>query len=161
MDLTTNCGLKRKPTTNWNPQSNGIAERVHAVLNDILNTFELEERELDENDPWGEFLSSAAFAIRAACRTALQANWDRIKERRQDEINRNDARENRDRIPHTYSAGDKVLLEVEGIRQKLSAPREGPFETSAVFANGTVELKQGAVRERVNARRIIPFVEKE
>ena len=49
--LMCNCGMTRKAMTEHNPQSNGIVERAHAVLNDILRTFELEERELCEADP--------------------------------------------------------------------------------------------------------------
>lgn len=83
-----------------------VKEDVHAVLNDILRTFELEERELSPDDPWSEFLSAAAFAIRATYHTTLQAtpaqlvfgrdmilpiaveaNWDLIKHRKQQEIN--------------------------------------------------------------------------
>ena len=178
--MTLNYGLHRKPTTKYNPQANGIIERVHAVLNDIFRTFELEERELDEVDPWGEFLSAAAFAIRATYHTTLQAtpaqlvfgrymilpitvqaNWDLIKERRQEEINRNNRRENRNRIEHQYNPGDKILLRKEGILRKLSAPRKGPFKVSTVYDNGTVDIKKRAVKERVNIRRITPFFGKE
>jgi hypothetical protein len=37
-----NYGIKAKPTTSYNPQSNGIIERVHQVLGNALRTFELE-----------------------------------------------------------------------------------------------------------------------
>ena len=177
--LTTNYGLERKPTTPYNPQSNGIVERVHAVLNDILRTFELEKRDLDETNPWMEFLSAAAFAIRATYHTTLQAtpaqlvfgrdmlipittqaNWELIRQRRQEEINRNNDRENRSRIPHEYQVGEKVLLRIEGIKRKLSAPRSGPYEILRVYNNGTVRIQRGAVSERVNIRRITPFVER-
>ena len=47
-EMIENYGLKKKPSLAWNPQSNGIIERVHQVLNDSLRTFELEERELDD-----------------------------------------------------------------------------------------------------------------
>ena len=178
-ETVDNYGLIKKPSTTYNPQSNGIVERVHAVLNDMLRTFELEERELDDSDPWSEFLSAAAFAIRATYHTTLQAtpaqlvfgrdmilpvaitaDWERIREKRQDEINRNNLRENRDRIPHEYKVGDKVLLRKEGILRKLTAPREGPYELTRVYNNGTVQLQHGAVKERVNIRRIIPYLEK-
>ena len=153
-------------------------ERVHAVLNDMLRTFELEERELDENEPWAEFLSLVAFAIRATYYTTLQAtpaqlvfgrdmilpivvqaNWHRIKQKRQEEIDRNNIRENRDRIPHDYKIGEKVLLRKEGILRKLSAPREGPYKVTNVYNNGTVSLQKGAVTTRVNIRRITPYNE--
>ena len=174
-DLIKNYGLKRKPTTKYNPQSNGIVERVHAVLNDILRTFELEERELDERNPWDEFLSAAAFAIRATYHTtleaspaqlvfgrdmmlpvAIQANWARIRQKRQDEIVRNNNRENRNRVPHEYHVGNNVLLRKEGILRKLASPRNGPYEITRVYNNGTVQIQRGPVSERVNIRRITP-----
>ena len=80
----------------------------HAVLNNCLKTFELEERELDEANPWGPFLSAAAYAIRSTVHTTLEAspaqlvlllpitfraNWARIRERRQEEMTRNNRQE--------------------------------------------------------------------
>lgn len=88
---------------------------------------------------------------------AVEADWDRIKQTRQTEIERNNRRENRDRVAHTYHKGDRVLLKKQGIQRKLSAPREGPYEITAVFNNGTVEIQHGAVKERVNIRRVTPF----
>jgi transposase InsO family protein len=55
--MCDNYGMKEKPSTNYNPQSNGIIERVHQVLGNALRTFELENKELETNDPWGHFLS--------------------------------------------------------------------------------------------------------
>ena len=155
--MVQNYGITKKPTTHYNPQSNGIVERVHAVLNDILRTFELEERELDEDDPFTEFLSAAAFAIRSTYHTTLeatpaqlvfgrdmmlpisvQANWARIQDKRQTEMIRNNMRENKGRIDHTYKVGDKVLLRKEGTLRKLSSPRDGPHLITRVYDNGTV-----------------------
>lgn len=48
--LRCNYGMTKKPSLEYNPQSNGIIERVHQVLGDMLRTFELEEKELCEND---------------------------------------------------------------------------------------------------------------
>jgi hypothetical protein len=39
-----------------------------------LRAFELEERELDPDDPWNEFLQDFAFGIRSTCHTTLQAS---------------------------------------------------------------------------------------
>jgi hypothetical protein len=55
-----NYGMKEKPSTNYNPQSNGIIKRVHQVLGNALRTFELKNKELEPNVPWGHFLSTAA-----------------------------------------------------------------------------------------------------
>ena len=72
-ELCNNYGLKRKPTTDYNPQSNAIIECVHQVLGNMLRTFELENRELDKNNPFEEFLTATAYAIRSTYHTTLQA----------------------------------------------------------------------------------------
>jgi transposase InsO family protein len=68
-----NYGMKEKPSSSYNPQSNGIVERVHQVLGNALRTYELEHKELDTNDPWGPFLSAAAWAIRSTVHTTVDA----------------------------------------------------------------------------------------
>ncbi len=89
----------------------------------------------------------------------IEANWVRIKQKRQDEINRNNKRENRDRVPHDYQTGEKVLFKKEGILRKLASPREGPHTVTRVYDNGTVHIKRGVVSERVNLRRVTPYNE--
>ena len=39
-ELTENMGIKRKPTTDYNPQANAIVERIHQVLGNQLRSFE-------------------------------------------------------------------------------------------------------------------------
>ena len=106
-------------STEYNPQSNGILERVHQVLGNALRNFEIEKRELDEQNPWDEFLTSAAFAIRSTHHMVLEASpaqlvfnrdmflpvkyvadWTRIRLKRQKRINKSNKRENSSRIPH-------------------------------------------------------------
>jgi hypothetical protein len=175
-EMIANYGLETAQSTPYNPQSNGIIERVHQVLADALRTFELEERDLDESDPWTPFLSATAFAIRSTYHTTLgatpaqlvfqrdmllplkfQADWMAIQQRRQKEINRNNANENKRRIPHEYKVGDLVTKRRPGILPKLRRKREDPSEVIAVFDNGTVRIRRGAVTERLNIRRIQPF----
>jgi transposase InsO family protein len=72
-ELVNNYGIKKKNSTPFNPQSNGIIERVHLTLNDSLRTAEIDGREMDEKDPWGSFLASAAYAIRSTFHTTLKA----------------------------------------------------------------------------------------
>jgi transposase InsO family protein len=71
--LVNNYGIKKKNSTPFNPQSNGIIERVHLTLNDSLRTAEIDGREMDEKYPWGPFLFSAAYAIRSTLHTTLKA----------------------------------------------------------------------------------------
>ena len=42
--MCDNYGMKEKPSSSYNPQSNGIVERAHQVLGNALRTFELEMR---------------------------------------------------------------------------------------------------------------------
>jgi putative transposase len=179
-EMRKNYGMKKRVTTAYNPQANGIIERVHLVLADALRTFELQDKELDENDPWSSFLASAAFAIRSTYHTTLQAtpgqlvfgrdmllpikfkaNWAEIKTRRQDEMRRNNERENKTRKVHEYKIGDKILLTDSRKRSKLAPPREGPYQVERVYANGTLLIQRGAVSERVNIRRVTPYFESE
>jgi hypothetical protein len=176
--MRQNYGMKKKPSTSYNPQSNGIIERVHQVLTDILRTFELEKKELDERDPWGPFLATVGFAIRSSYHTTLgatpgqlvygrdmilpmpyEADWELIKSRRQAEINRSNAKENKTRVPHEYKPGDKVMYTIPRRQSKLRSPRTGPHEVVQVNSNGTLLIKRGAVTETVNMRLITPFFE--
>ena len=43
-------GLEQKPSLAWNPQSNAILERMHQVLQDCLASFELDDKDMNEND---------------------------------------------------------------------------------------------------------------
>ena len=65
-------GIKGKPITARNPQANTIVKRVHQVIGNMARTFELENRYLDEDDPWKGLLAATAFAIRSTTRIALQ-----------------------------------------------------------------------------------------
>jgi hypothetical protein len=40
-------------------------------MGNMLRAFELEDRELDLEDPWGEFLQACAFGIMSKCHTTL------------------------------------------------------------------------------------------
>ena len=60
-------GLKAKESLAWNPQSNTILERIHQVLADCLVSFELEDVDINSNDPdpFEEYLAMASYAIRS------------------------------------------------------------------------------------------------
>jgi transposase InsO family protein len=144
-ETIANYGLEKKSTTAYNPQANGIIERVHQVITDMLRTFELEEQDLDEKDPWTPFLQAACFAIRSTYHTTLgatpaqlvfgrdmilpvkfKADWALIQERRQQQILHDNNRKNATRIPHEYKVGDKFSKIRPGIQAKLRQKRDGP-----------------------------------
>jgi transposase InsO family protein len=47
-ELVNNYGIKKKNRRPFNPQSNGIIERVHLTLNDSLRTAEIDGRLMDD-----------------------------------------------------------------------------------------------------------------
>jgi len=94
----------------------------------MVRTFQLSETPLDEDSPWDGILASVMFATRATIHTTLQAtpsqlvfgrdailntrleaDWNIIRQRKQNMIQKNNQRENKSRVNHQYKVGDKVL----------------------------------------------------
>ena len=65
-------GLKRKPITTRNPQSNAIIKRTHQTVVNIIRTFDVSN--IVYNDPWSGILSATIFVIRATYHTTLQGS---------------------------------------------------------------------------------------
>jgi hypothetical protein len=176
--MTRNYGLKPKIGTSYNPQSNGVIERVHQVLGDMLRTFELEEQELCTKDPFGSFLSAAAYAIRSTYHTVLEASpaelvfgrhmllpvkfnadWQAIQAKRQKRMEDSNARENSSRIEHEYKIGDLIMKTRPGKLAKLRRKRDGPYTVTHVYSNGTLRIRKGVIAERISMRRVSPYYE--
>jgi transposase InsO family protein len=171
-------GIKRKPCTKRNPQANAIIERVHKTLGNIIRTFEFYDESIDESDPWSGILAAAMFAIRATYHTTLQAtpmqlvfgrdaimnsafeaDWNFIRQRKQDLIRKNNLRENAKRISHEYKVNDKVLMSTTGLSKYSNDPWTGPYTITKVNTNGTIQIRNGIVTELVNIRLVKPFFE--
>ena len=166
-------GLKRKPITTRNPQSNAIIERIHQTIGNIIRTFDVSN--IVNNDPWSGILAATMFAVRATYHTTLQASlmqivfgrdailnikhvayWEHIRQRKQLKINHNNMRENMRRNNHQYNIGDKILVK----RKKISKHElefMGPFPITKINYNGTVRFQKGIINNAVNIRRIKPF----
>ena len=65
-------GLKRKPITTRNPQSNAIIERIHQNIGNTIRTFDVSN--IVNNNPWSGILAATMFAVRATYHTTLQAS---------------------------------------------------------------------------------------
>ena len=100
-------GLKTKPITTRNPQSNAIIERIHQTIGNIIRTFDVSN--IVNSDPCSGILASTMFAVRATYHTTLQASpmqlvfgrdailnikhvadWEHIRQRKQLRINHNE-----------------------------------------------------------------------
>jgi len=140
-----------------------------------MRTFEMENIDLDEEDPFIGMISAICFAVRSTYHTTLQAtpgqlvfgrdmifhietvaDWQHIHHRKQALINKNNQRENAKRHEHDYAVGDKVLINVAD-HHKMERPRVGPYTIVRTHTNGTVTIQKGNVTERLNIRQIVPF----
>ena len=155
-------GVKPKLTTTRNPQANAIFERTHQTLGNMNRTFEVYDNDsVDDVDPWSCILAAVMAAIRSTILTMTQmtpmqlvfgrdtilhmkfiADWDYIRQWKQQIINSNNQKENAKRIPYTYHVDDKVLIKLVN-NTKYSGPEyEGPYTivTVNVNVNGTVRV---------------------
>ena len=169
--------IKPTPTTIKNPQANAAVERVHQVLGNMLRTQDLKDRVLDYVNPWGNILSSIAWAVRSSYHSVLEAtpaqlvfgrdmvvnlqfaaDWQSISRRKQAQVDKDNLRENSKRVAHDYRPGEQVLVTKDGHFRKLDEPYQGPFTITDVYVNGTVRIQRSvAVTERLNIRRITPY----
>ena len=175
VELILDYGIKPALITVKNPQANAMVERVHQVVVNMLRVKKLTNHIFDYLDPWGEIFASVAWAIRSSYHSTKEAtpaqlvfnrdmvmniahiaNWKSMAEKRQLQINRDNARENSKRVRHDYVIGDRAYIVRDGVYRKLKSPNIGPYRVTLIYSNGTVRLQRGAVNERVNIRRLTP-----
>ena len=174
-------GIKRKPITTRNPQSNAMVERAHQTIQNLLKSKVITKKSDLPDGKWDGILSAVCFAMRSTVHTTnratpsqlvfgrdamlnvnFEADWQYIKERKQRLIVQNNKRENSSRIPHTYHIGDQVMVLNKHGRKYSGEPQyEGPQTVSQVYDNGTVKLTRatlgGAVSQTWNIRNIKPY----
>ena len=172
--IQNDCGVKCRPIAVRNPQSNATIERVHQVLGNMARTFNLQENQVEDDDPWPGILAATAYAIQSTYHTTLGAtpgqlifgrdmvfnlkhvaDWHAVGQRKRERMRRNDRQENRTRVPHNCHAGDDALLRCFQAR-KLECPHRGPCEVIEAHDDGTVTLQTGAVQQRINVRGVTP-----
>jgi hypothetical protein len=138
-----------------------------------------QNKTLNEEDPWSSFLAATVWAIRSIYHTTLRAtptqlvfgcdmilnikfksDWAIINAQKQSRTEKETRNKNAKRIPHQYKVGDRVLVDVASIRQKLGAPRHRPYKITDTFTNGTVRIQCGIVNNRINICCVTPFTER-
>ena len=175
--LEKDYGITRRLITTRNPQANSILERAHQTIGNILRTFQVNNHELEQDDPWSGILSAVIFAMRSTVHTTLQAtpmqlvfghdaimnlmfdaNWQLIKQRKQNLINKNNANENNKRTKHNYKIQDLVLVKNEQSTKFGKDAYNGPWTIQEIKDNGTVKITKGPVSDVYNIRNITPYV---
>ncbi len=88
------------------------------------------------------------------------ADWQKIGEYRQQLTDLSNARENKGRIDYDCEVGQKVLLQKEGIlRNTESRWHKKPWLITTVHTNGTITVQCRKKVERMNIRRVKPFID--
>jgi hypothetical protein len=172
-------GIKHKPASIKNPQANAILERIHAVFTNMLRTAEPDMAELVNASDIDIFLADATWAICSTHHTVLKASpgaaifgcnmlfdisfiadWKTIGEHRQRLTDHNTDQENEGRIDYDYKVGQKILVQNKGIICKAqSLWQKDPWTITTVHTNGNIVVQRGNKEERLNIRRVNPFVE--
>ena len=171
-------GLINKTITARNPQANAIVERVHQTLGNMLRTMEIYKQDLDKEDPFSGILAATMFAVRSTVSTTtratpsqlvfgrdaifnipFKANWDFIKQRKQEIINKNNKKENSKRLDYEYKIGQKILVETYSKTKFGQAEYVGPYPIVTINNNGTLRYKKGLITDVVNLRKAVPYEE--
>ena len=162
-------GIKVRPITTRNPQSDAILQRVHQTIGSMA--WFLMTKTLG-------MVASTMFSLRATVHTttqhtpaqlvfnrdsirnvSIEANWKLIKQHKQALINKANERENKLRKDHTYNIGDKVLLKNVWPTKFNQDAFLGPYVITAVRNNGTVRARKGRLTDRYNICNLVPFRE--
>ena len=146
----------------------------------MMRTAELDMADTAAPGDIADFLSDAAWAVRSTYHTVLKASpgaaifgrdmlfdvtfladWNKVGDYRQRQTDRNTERENTTCVDWDYAVGDKVLVRKEGILRKSESKYEkDPWTVSQVHTNGTIRIQRGTKAERLNIRRVTPFLRK-
>jgi hypothetical protein len=140
----------------------------------MMRTAELDMANTADPSDVADFLNDAAWVVRSTYHTVLKASpgaaifgrdmlfdvpfladWNKVRDYRQRQTDRNTARENKTRVEWDYAVGDKVLVREEGILRKSESKYEKePWTVSQVHTNGTIRIQCGTKSERLNIRRV-------
>ena len=82
-------------------------------------------------------------------------NWEDIRKRKQDIIDKNTQNENKISNPHSNGIHDKVLVRDKKAK-KYEDPQKGLYPITKFWPNRIVIMSQGIIRERMNVRWIKP-----
>ena len=136
--------IKRTPTTVKNPQANANIEHMHGVLGGMMRIRAL-GMSLTVNDTMIEYyFADAAWAICSTYHIVLKSNpgadifgrdmlfdipfvsdWNKIGQRRQEQVECTNNHENKHRLPHDYATVHKNFICKDGFLRKAETKYEG------------------------------------
>ena len=118
-----------KQSTSVNTTSNAILERIHQVLVKIVRNCNITQTYVDEDDPRSVILAAAAFSTLSTSNRLNDyspgplvsgrdiiilikhnADWELIRQRNQNQINKDNIHKDINRVDHDYNVGDKFMI---------------------------------------------------
>ncbi|GMF47594.1 unnamed protein product [Phytophthora fragariaefolia] len=167
-ELLDSYGVQRDGTTAKKPQANSTIKRVHRTINDKLRTEQITTLRECEN-----CLSAVMFATRAKHHTAIglspgqaavgrdilfdyrtTVNWEQQQKRKEEQIQKNHARENSKRSEHEYRPDDQVMVARNNLRApKLQQAYDGPFRVISIRSDGILVMDGIRYQESIQMRR--------
>jgi hypothetical protein len=177
-EMLDSYGIKPVPTTVRNPKSNGVIERVHLTMGDMLRTMTFTGTDWFQD--MQRALDAVAWAVRTTInpcikhspchlafnqdmifRRAVKVDWELIHATRHQLVQASNTNENKSRLHKQYSPGDRVLIILDADERrsqpKMSEPTKGPFTIERVHTNGTIDINRGSFVETINICRIKPY----
>ena len=175
-ELCSSYGIATVPTSVKNPRGNSPVERMHLTAADMLRTMTFAGEDwMNELD---KTLQTVAWVIRSAVSTmsgytpgqlvinrdmiiqsVVIVDWGKIKELKRISAEKSNERENKSRLQHEYSVGDKLLIIISDIKSKMASPTERPYEICKVYQSGLVKIFRGNYKEVIHIRRLKPYHE--
>ena len=145
----------------------------------MLRTAEIDMANTITESGIADFLTNAAWTVCSTYHTVLKtspgaaifgrdmlfdipflADWSKIREYRQKQMNKNTVKENSGHMDWDYQPGDKLLVIKDGILCKSESRYESyPWTITSVHKNGTIRIQCGTKSERLNIRRVTPYFE--
>jgi hypothetical protein len=80
------------------------------------------------------------FGRDAIINTKFVADWDYIKQRKQQRLHANNIKENVKCTPHTYNVADKVMVKQHNSTKYGEPEYKGPYTIATVNENGTIRI---------------------
>ena len=141
----------------------------------MLKTKDVANKIFDALDPWMESLSSIAYAVRCSYHSTLGAtpgqlvfgpdmllnisfksNYRKIWQQKQKWINYDNLCENTKNIPHDYKVNDYTYVLQDSHYCKLERDKQGPYQITNVYTNGTMWIQKGNVNKHLNIHHLTP-----
>jgi hypothetical protein len=151
--------IKRKLITTQNPQANAVIERIHQVVHNMIRVQAISgKKDVKETYKLKGVLAAIRSAVLSVVHTttratpptqlvfgynallniSFEADWQYMKERKQQGIVQNNRKENSKRIPHEYKPGNEVMIRLNPLHKHGKAQFEGRSCTVArVNDNGS------------------------